>query len=553
MKRLLLLAFPLFLSAQGRGPASPDIREGSRLDLEGKTAEAKKAFQKAIDSAPDPAAKANAQRSMAMSYAFDGDCKNTGKYEQMVIDYWKTQESAAPANAFYQEGEMANEAARVCIDNGDFNEAERWYKLGRELGLKEPNIPAGRKDVWEFRTENALARLAARRGNKAEAQKHVAAAAKIIDHLKTVDDALYNQQKVFLPYLTGYVALFTGDTKTALADLQQGNTNDAFMQCLIGMAYEKNGEKEKAMEWYRKASAVTSHNPPAAFAKPLTRKKLAQIPEIPGKPVDKATLRVVDIQPGDGALAAPGKLYVVNYTGWLNDGTQFDSSIGKKPLTFTEGRREVIPGFEAGFEGMKVGGKRRILIPYQLAYGDRQRGPIPSKSDLIFDVELLDVKDSPAISGPAAELLLPLAELEQHAIALAKAIPEDKLDWRPAPGVRSIREVCLHIAYGNRLLLNISNGIEKDELEKQIEAQMKREVEKLTKEQIVQALTESFAAVREAFQSTTAGSLGRPVDFFGNATTRRGVLTNLDTHAAEHLGQLIAYARMNGIVPPWSK
>src|SRR5690242_3636768 len=67
------------------GPASAEIRGGTQLDLAGQTAEAKAIFQKAIDSASTPAAKANAQRAMAMSYGFDGDCKNTGKYEQLVI------------------------------------------------------------------------------------------------------------------------------------------------------------------------------------------------------------------------------------------------------------------------------------------------------------------------------------------------------------------------------------------------------------------------------------------------------------------------------------
>jgi FKBP-type peptidyl-prolyl cis-trans isomerase len=279
----------------------------------------------------------------------------------------------------------------------------------------------------------------------------------------------------------------------------------------------------------------------------------AQMPELPGKPVDQATLRYIEIKAGDGAPAAWGKQFTVNYTGWLRDGTQFDSSIGKKPLTFVQGRRQVIAGFDVGFEGMKIGGKRRIFIPYQLAYGEQQRGKIPPKSELIFDIELLEVKDPAPNSGPAAELLLPLKKLEDHSLALAKAIPEEKFDWRPAPGVRSIREVCLHIAYGNRLLLNISDGIEQADLEKQIEAQMKREVEKLSKDQVLQAMTESFQAVREAFQSASAGSLSRDIQFFGTPTTRRGVLTSLDTHLAEHMGQLIAYARINGVVPPWSK
>ena len=87
------------------------------------------------------------------------------------------------------------------------------------------------------------------------------------------------QQARFFPYLTGYVALYTGDSKMALDELQkavamQGNAGDPFLQCLLGMTYEKLGEKEKAMECYTKASATTAHNPPAAFAKPFTRKKL---------------------------------------------------------------------------------------------------------------------------------------------------------------------------------------------------------------------------------------------------------------------------------------
>jgi tetratricopeptide (TPR) repeat protein len=259
-------------------PDSPAANNaaGTVLDLMGKGTEARRYFQKAIDAAPNAQAKANAQRAMAMSYAFDGDCANTVKYEQMVFDYWKTREAAEPGNAFYQQGEMANEAARVCIDSGDFAAAEKWYRAGREAGLKEPDISAGRKALWEYRTEHALARLAARRGNKAEAEKHVAAAKAALDQMETADPQLYRQQSAFFPYLTGYVAFYTGDYKTALADLQKANTNDAFIQCLLGMTYEKLGEKEKAMEEYRKASMVTAHNPPAAFARPFTRKKLGE-------------------------------------------------------------------------------------------------------------------------------------------------------------------------------------------------------------------------------------------------------------------------------------
>jgi peptidylprolyl isomerase len=130
----------------------------------------------------------------------------------------------------------------------------------------------------------------------------------------------------------------------------------------------------------------------------------AQIPEIPGKPVDQATLRYIEIKEGDGAPAAFGKEFTVHYTGWLRDGTQFDSSAGRNPLTFVQGRRQVIAGFDVGFEGMKAGGKRRIFIPYQLAYGEQQRGKIPPRSELIFDVELIAVKDASPNGGPAPDI-----------------------------------------------------------------------------------------------------------------------------------------------------
>ena len=248
---------------------------GAVLDLMGQGADARKHFQRAIDAAPDPAAKANAQRQLAMSYAFEGDCRNTVKYQQMAIAYWAARESAEPQNAFYQQGELANEAARVCIDSGDLEYAATWYRKGAEFGLQEPGNETHPKSLWNFRLEHALARIAARRGDKAEAQKHVAAAKAQLDG----DPKMAGQQARFFPYLTGYVALYTGDFKTALDDLQkavamQGNAGDPFLQCLLGMTYDKLGDKEKAAECYRKASTTTAHTPPAAFAKPFTRKKL---------------------------------------------------------------------------------------------------------------------------------------------------------------------------------------------------------------------------------------------------------------------------------------
>ncbi|HWZ30533.1 MAG TPA: FKBP-type peptidyl-prolyl cis-trans isomerase [Bryobacteraceae bacterium] len=114
------------------------------------------------------------------------------------------------------------------------------------------------------------------------------------------------------------------------------------------------------------------------------------------------SMRYIEVAVGTGKLVEPGKVYVVQYTGWLKDGTKFDSSRDRpEPFSFEQGKRKVIPGWDAGFEGMRVGGKRRFIIPYQLAYGEKGRGKIPPKAELTFDVELMDVTEPPPEPAPA--------------------------------------------------------------------------------------------------------------------------------------------------------
>jgi peptidylprolyl isomerase len=129
----------------------------------------------------------------------------------------------------------------------------------------------------------------------------------------------------------------------------------------------------------------------------------AAIPEVKGVVRTQYVMRYVDVAAGTGAEAAPGKVYVVHYTGWLTDGTKFDSSRDRaQPLRFEQGKRRVIPGWDAGFEGMRVGGRRRLFIPYQLAYGVPGRPPrIPPRAALIFDVERLGVEEPPPAAPPA--------------------------------------------------------------------------------------------------------------------------------------------------------
>jgi FKBP-type peptidyl-prolyl cis-trans isomerase FkpA len=112
-----------------------------------------------------------------------------------------------------------------------------------------------------------------------------------------------------------------------------------------------------------------------------------------------APYSATDLRIGTGTEATAGRRVTVNYTGWLysasaagNKGTQFDTSIGRGPFTFTLGAGQVIRGWDQGVAGMRVGGQRRLVIPPELAYGSQANGAIPANATLVFEVELLDVQ-----------------------------------------------------------------------------------------------------------------------------------------------------------------
>ena len=261
-------ALQTFIAAAEKAPAkaparsTANVQAGVVLDLLGRYGEARKRFAQAIDDAPSNTEKDRATRAMAMSYAFERNCEGAAKYAGPLY------ERNLSTGAFFDAGEVANELARVCLESSSLDQAATWYKRGYDAGLKELDLKPARRDLWEFRWEHAQARLAARRGQADEARRHVAAAKAVLDK------GTNPEQAPFFPYLAGYVAFYTGDLRTAIAELEKANQNDPFIVCLLAQAYEKQGDKAKADELYRKVLTSNGHSPTNAYARPLAKQKL---------------------------------------------------------------------------------------------------------------------------------------------------------------------------------------------------------------------------------------------------------------------------------------
>jgi tetratricopeptide (TPR) repeat protein len=256
-------ALALYRQALEKSPGMYEVHleAGIAFDLKGDYTAGREHLAKAIELAPAES-KEQAWRTMAFSYAFESNAHEAEKYEIQVFN------ARMVRNEFVQAGEACNELARIYIESGDLDAAEKWYKQGYDTAMRKPDMSEADKNLWLFRWENAQARVAARRGNGADAQQHVAAAKAALDKAGNPD------QLRFYPYLTGYVAYYTGDYKTAIADLQKADQHDPLNLAMLGEAYEKSGRWANAKEYYQKVLEINIHNPTNAFARPLAKKKL---------------------------------------------------------------------------------------------------------------------------------------------------------------------------------------------------------------------------------------------------------------------------------------
>ncbi len=159
----------------------------------------------------------------------------------------------------------------------------------------------------------------------------------------------------------------------------------------------------------------------------------------------------------------------------------------------------------------------------------------------------LTAQEAPAKTPGFRDLFLQqLKDVEGKIVSLAEAMPQEKYTWKPADGVRSVAEVFTHIAGANYFLPTFM-GVKPP-------TGLNPAMAKLTdKAKVIDALKASFEHVRQAALNLPDSDLDKPAKMFGQATTYQGVLFLMANHMHEHLGQSIAYARSNGVTPPWSK
>jgi len=258
-------ALALYRQAIARSPElfAAHLGAGIVLDLQGAYKEARQHFEKAILVAPDES-KYQALVNMGVSYAFDGNAKSASTFYRQAFD------RGTAAQDLRAAAETANALGRIYLESNDLDNAAKWYQTGYETSRRQPKLPADQADLWDLRWAHAQARIAARKGNAADAHTQTAIVKGLLDKGTNPD------QQIQYPYLVGYVALYLKDYRGAIAALTQADQKDPFILVLLAQAYEKAHDAANARQCYVEVLASNAHSLNNAFARPLAKKKLAR-------------------------------------------------------------------------------------------------------------------------------------------------------------------------------------------------------------------------------------------------------------------------------------
>jgi hypothetical protein len=184
------------------------------------------------------------------------------------------------------------------------------------------------------------------------------------------------------------------------------------------------------------------------------------------------------------------------------------------------------------------------------------RPAIRSTAVLVFLVNAALPLGAQTREGVMGDLIRDVTEVERKIVGLARAMPAAAYEWRPGKGVRSASEVFMHVASDNYFLpaaMGTSAPAETGISGKEYQSAVAFEKRTLARDQVIAELEKSFAFLKKAMADTPDASLEAPLDLFGKKTNARGMWITTATHLHEHLGQLIAYARISNVIPPWSK
>jgi tetratricopeptide (TPR) repeat protein len=253
----------LLKSAVAAAPESFDahLELGRALDLKGDHRAAREHFEQAIKLGSEQT-RNQALSAIGISHAFESKPNDSARYYQRIFD------GQMQANNRSGAAGTANALGRIYLESGDLTKAEEWYRTGYETSKQIPEQNAATRALWEMRWHHALARIAARKGQRDAALKHAA------DVKKLLDQGGNENQGAAYPYLLGYIALHTRQYKDAVKELEQADLEDPFVVGLLAQAHEKLGDRAKAREYYEQAFAITDHNINNAFARPLARRFL---------------------------------------------------------------------------------------------------------------------------------------------------------------------------------------------------------------------------------------------------------------------------------------